>query len=49
MRSRVNEGLWDQGELRDYEIKEKKGIMRTRVNEGLWDQGELRDYKIKGN
>ena len=39
MRSRRSKGLWDQGELRDYEIKEKYGIMRSRVNKGLWDQG----------
>ena len=49
MRSRGTKGLWDQGELRDYEIKGKRGIMRSRRTKGLWDQGELRDNEIKSN
>jgi len=40
--------LWDQGEVRDYEIKGKWGIMRSRGTKGLWDKGEIRDYEIKG-
>jgi len=35
MRSRVTKGFWDQGKIRDYEIKGKWGIMRSRENKRL--------------
>ena len=49
MRSRGTKGIWDQGKIREYEIKRNWGIMRSRGTKGLWDQGELRDNEIKGN
>ena len=42
MRSRRSKGLWDQGGLRDIEIKGKWGYMRSRGTKGLWDQRDLR-------
>ena len=35
MRSRGTKGLWDKGEIRDYEIKGKWGFMRSRGTKGL--------------